>query len=43
MEKVQKDYKINKQTMALLTACQLEYETIVMERNRQLYIKRPPL
>ncbi|SDM58332.1 competence protein ComK [Sediminibacillus halophilus] len=43
MKKVQKDYKITKQTMALLTACQMEYETVVIERNRQLYIKRPPL
>ncbi|WP_053218269.1 competence protein ComK [Virgibacillus senegalensis] len=43
MNNVQKDYQINKQTMALMTAFQIEYETVVIERKRRLYIRKPPL
>ncbi|SDJ97518.1 competence protein ComK [Sediminibacillus albus] len=37
------DYQVNKHTMALLAAAQLEYETVVLEQERQLYVKQPPL
>jgi len=35
-------YKINKQTLALLPAYHTDYQTIVIEEGRTLYVKTPP-
>lgn len=36
-------YKLNEKTMALAPAKQIEYDTIVYETNRTIYVKQTPL
>lgn len=43
MNKILKHYSINENTMAILPAYEIEYESIVMEVNHTYYIKKPPL
>ncbi|MCP8617534.1 competence protein ComK [Salirhabdus salicampi] len=43
MENILTHYQVSEQTMALLPAVQLEYDTTVLERNKTLYIKKTPL
>ncbi|MBM7571401.1 competence protein ComK [Aquibacillus albus] len=42
MTMILSNYSINQNTMALTSAAQIEYDTIVYERNRQLFIKKTP-
>ncbi|WP_017756522.1 competence protein ComK [Calidifontibacillus oryziterrae] len=43
MKVVVEDYEVNKNTMALLSAANIDFATIVMEQHRMLYVKKPPL
>lgn len=43
MNNVLSNYQINKQTLALLPAHHLDYQTIVLEGDRELYVKQMPL
>ncbi|WP_138419866.1 competence protein ComK [Aquibacillus sediminis] len=37
------DYHVNEQTIALLPATHIDYDTIVLEVGRKLYVKKTPL
>ncbi|MFT4416537.1 competence protein ComK [Fredinandcohnia humi] len=43
MKKIHTHYEINPLTMALLSVAHLDYFTIVIEKDRQLYVKQTPL
>lgn len=43
MEKILNQYTINEQTMALIPAAHMAYDTIVLERDHQLYVSQTPL
>lgn len=43
MENIFIDYEINERTMALLPAKNIEYQTIVLETERTLYVQKYPL
>src|SRR5690625_3189892 len=43
MMKILSTYNITNDTLALITARMIEYNTIVLERNRKLYIQQTPL
>lgn len=42
MNEVLSDYKINSHTMALLSAAHIEYDTIAVETNQELFIRKTP-
>ncbi|ASK62292.1 competence protein [Virgibacillus phasianinus] len=43
MEKIVTNYTINSNTMALLPAKNIEYDTIVIEQSRRLFVRKTPL
>lgn len=43
MKQIQSTYTITNNTLALLPARKIEYNTIVLEQNQQLYIEQTPL
>jgi competence protein ComK len=43
IESIYKTYDINKETMALIPAKHIDYDTIVYETNQILYVKQRPL
>lgn len=42
VEHVCKSYEINKQTFALIPIAHMEYDTLVLEENRKIYVKQTP-
>ncbi|MCM3742114.1 competence protein ComK [Oceanobacillus luteolus] len=43
MNVILSDYHINQQTVALLPAYTLEYDTIVLEQDQKIHVKKPAL
>ncbi|MEI5909138.1 competence protein ComK [Bacillus spongiae] len=43
MEKVLSKYKINKNTMAIMATAHTDYQAMVIETNRTLFVKQTPL
>lgn len=42
MKKILDDYEVNRSTVALLSVAHIDYCTIVLEENRQLYVRKTP-
>lgn len=42
MKSIKETYMINENTLALLPAMQIEYDTIVIEKQKELYIRQTP-
>jgi competence protein ComK len=40
---VVENYEVNKSTMALIPVANMEYDTLVIEEYRQLFVKSPPI
>ncbi|UCZ52936.1 competence protein ComK [Bacillus shivajii] len=43
MAKIIQDYEINEETIALIPAKSIEYDTIVLEENAKYYVKQTPI
>ena len=42
MKMIEKNYIVHKNTFALLPARQIDYQTIVLENNKQLHVRKTP-